>query len=214
MGVPIVSQSSSQGLWRAARPYRARKRLRFAVLMILLGIVMFFLVGELLLLLDVFPLYTSYSDLGVEAFCFSVLAGLAIIFGFGAIRYYRHILALGLVDESVYRIFTVFSKGKMVDVTDNALKALHMDYSRYDPPAPAYTNSRMFPKNLMAMFTVRDQGLSIVVYTGSIKGDTTYRSDVILGPVHPINKTVVRSILKAIDDGEEMVRPPLNIRTA
>ena len=214
MGVPVGFQSSPQGLWRAARPYRARKRLRFTVLMSLLGIVMFFLVGELLLLLDMFPSYTSYSDLGVDAYCFSVLAGLAIILGFGAIRYYRHILALGLVDESVYRIFTVFSKGKMVEVTDNALKALHMDYSRYDPPAPAYTNTRRFPKDLMAMFSVRDQGLSIVVYTGSIKGDTSFISDVIVGPVHPNNTTVVGSILKAIDDGKEMVRPPLNIRTA
>ena len=72
----------------------------------------------------------------------------------------------------------------------------------------------MFPKDLMAMFSVRDQGLSIVVYTGSIKGDTTFRSDVIVGPVHPNNATVVGRILKSIDDGKEMVRPPLNIRAA
>ena len=173
---------------------------------------MFFLVGELLLLAAG---YTSYgSDLGIDACFFSVLAGLAIVFGFGAIKYYRHILALGLVDESVYRSFIVYSKEKMVDVTENALKALHMDYSRFDPPAPAYTNSRMFPKNLMAMFSIRDQGLSIVVFTGSIKGDTTFRSDVIVGPVHPNNTTVVGRILEAINEKREVVRPPLNIRTA
>ena len=211
MGVPVGFQSRPQGLWGAARPYGARKKFRFAVLVSLLGIVMFFLLGDLLLNLAG---YSHYSDMGVDVYCYSMLVGLAIILGFGAIRYYRHILALGLVDDSVYRSFLVTSKGKMVDVTDHALKALHMDYSRFDPPAPAYTNSRMFPKNLMAMFSVRDQGLSIVVYTGSIKGNTTYRSDVIVGPVHPNNITVVGSILKAIDDGKEMVRPPLNIRTA
>ncbi len=143
-----------------------------------------------------------------------MLAGSAIVLGFDSIRYYRHILALGLVVESVYWSFKVSSKGTMVDVTEDALKALPMDYSRFDPPAPAHTNRRMFPKYLMAMFSVSDQGLSIVVCTGSIRGDATFRSDVTVGPVHPNNNTVVGRRLRAMDERKEMVRPPLSIRSA
>ena len=49
MGAPVVVRSRPQGLLRAARPYWARKKLRVAVLMSLLGMVMFFILGDLLL---------------------------------------------------------------------------------------------------------------------------------------------------------------------
>ncbi|UCC93837.1 MAG: hypothetical protein JSW25_03990 [Thermoplasmata archaeon] len=211
MGTPVDFTGIPQGAWRSTRYYKKRKKMELAALLVLLGVVLFFLLGDIALNLAG---YDRYSSLGLDVCCYSILAGIAVGLGFAAMRYYRHYLALSLTDDSVYRRFRVKERDELLDVTENAIKALHFDHTRFDPPAPTYTNLKRFPKNLMGMFRIREPDLAIVVYTTAIKGDASFNSDVIVGPVNGENRAEVGRILRAIDERKTVGRPPLNIKTA
>jgi hypothetical protein len=178
--------------------------------MALIGIVMFFLVGDLVLRLIE---GSRYTDPLTDACCYSILIGLVVVTGYFTMRYWRHLLALSIADDPAYRTFSVAEPGEMLDVIENGLKFLYLEHSRLDPPGLAFTNRQRFPKNLQGMFRVRDPDLAIVVYTSAKKGTGRYLSDVMVGPVNDGNAAKVLSILQAIDERTVAGRPALNIRT-
>jgi hypothetical protein len=211
MGVPIDTMGRPLSMWTAARRVKAKVWRHLILLMAILAIVLFLLLGDIIVNLMG---YDRYRSAELDVCCYSVLTGLAIVFGFIALRTYRRFLALSIADDPVYRTFTVKDRGEMVDVVDNGLKALHMDVTRFDPPGPAYTDRERFPKSIQGMFRVRDPDLAIVVHTGSKRTDGFYRSDVIIGPVNEGNRTEVARVLQAIDERWTSGRPALNIATA
>ena len=210
MGIPTDTLGRPVGVWRAARPYKARKFRQLVYLMVLLGIVMFFLVTDLVLRL--MGEY-RYSDLSLDMCCYSVLVGIAVLLGLVTIRFWRHFLALSIANDPVYRTFSVAHPREMLDVVEAGLKGLFLDHDRFDPPGRAYTNRERFPRNLQGMIRVNDPDLAIVVYTSSIKGTGRYLSDVLVGPVNAGNASQVANILRAIDDRTLHGRPVLNIRS-
>ena len=153
MGVPHMDVPRPSGHWHAVRPYRAKKKTQFIFWMALLAIVLFFLIGDVMLLLASGDRFIDEEE---YACCYSIGIGLAIVLAFIAFRHYRHHLILSIMDDPVYRTFMVSSPHEMVDVVDNALDALEMEHTRMDPPGRAFTNIRRFPRNLAGMFRVHD----------------------------------------------------------
>jgi len=200
-----------QGDWSPVGPYRAQKRLRFIFWAALLATVLFFLLGEAMVVLVEGG---GYIDGASYACCYSVGAGVSIVLGYIALRYYRHHLILGIADDPVYKGYRVTDPADLMKVIDDALGALSVEHVRLDPPGPAYTERRRFPRNLRGMYRVSDPDLVIVVYSSALKGDVTYRCDVIVGPVNDTNRSQVAEVLRAVDEGRTVGRPALNVRTA
>ncbi len=183
--------------------------MKFILLMALLSFVLLFLIGDMLLM---FGDTVRYIDEGTYVCCYSIGIGIAIVLGLSALKQYRHHLALSIAEDPVYRTFAVSSPQEMMKVVGNALSSLNIAYRRLDPPAPAYTDAKRFPKHIRGMFRVSDPDLAIVVYTGAARADGSFRSDVVVGPVTQENLSQLSDILRAIDERRNEGRPDLNVR--
>jgi hypothetical protein len=211
MGDPVYTDKRPLGCWAAVRPYRERKLWTFILLLVMLGVVSSFLVVEIVSLL-----VHGYRFIDEEVYfcCYSVMVCLAVVLGLFASGYYRHHLALSVADDPVYRTFRVGHQGVMVDVVDRAVNALDLEHVRVDPPGRAFSEGRSFPRNIQAMFRVRDPDVVIVVHSSTVRKDGGFLSDVILGPVGQDNLSEVSRMVRAIDHGRTKVRPALHVRTA
>lgn len=211
MGPPVEFWKTPLNDWQGVHDYRFDKKVAFWGLLVLLGIVLFFLIGDL----AIRAVYFDSVYWGVWPFdlcCYSILIPLTVLLASAVVRRYRHLFFLGIDKRAVYKRFRVVMPDTMAVVVEGALGSLGLEYMRIDPHADRETSLPNLLRNVVAGFSLVEHDIVTLVHVEKRKRWKHYESEVLLWPAVPENASVMRRIMKAIDEGFSSPEPDLRDR--
>ncbi len=211
MGPPVEFRKTPLTEWEGVRDYRYGKRVVFWGLLVLLCVVLFFLIGELAINVVYFDsIYWGFWP--YDLCCYSVLVPGTVLLSTAVVRRYRHLFFLGIDRRAVYKRFRVEMPDTMAVVVEGALGSLDLEYRRVDPHVDREAGLPKLFKNVVAGFRLTEHDIVALVHMEKRKGYKYYESEVLLCPAVPENASLMRGIMKAIDDGFWSPDPDLRDR--